>query len=421
MPAAKGFLGVLHMYFAYWFTMISTGAFVFGRVLAVQGLAAQLLPRRFLLRISPFLQMAALCLLLGGFFLQPLFVQPEVLLRAQGSGLLAWSPSYWFLGLFQQLNGLALFSILAHRAWAGLAVAGFGSVALYGLSYLRTLRRIVEEPDLIPGIRTAGWLPPFGNSRQTAMVQFSIRTLMRSRQHRVLLAFYLGLGLAIAILLLSAPATQHAMATLENPWRQVNLPMLSSSIVMMCAWVMGARVVFSMPADLRANWIFRITPLRGGRECTAARRRALLLLSVAPVSVGAAALLLALWPWKAAAGAVLVLALLGAILTEVFLAGAQKIPFTCLYLPGKSQVHLRFWFCFALLMQLLNRAPELVRNALESLATYVVLAAILTVVVGLARCRTANSTEGDPRFEEEETPAVMRLGLYRDGVMPIER
>jgi hypothetical protein len=45
----------------------------------------------------------------------------------------------------------------------------------------------------------------------------------------------------------------------------------------------------------------------------------------------------------------------------------------------------------------------------------------VTVVVGLARWRTANSTEGDPRFEEEETPAVMRLGLYRDGVMPIER
>ena len=33
--------------------------------------------------------------------------------------------------------------------------------------------------------------------------------------------------------------------------------MLASTILLMGCWVAGARVVFSLPLDLRANWIFR--------------------------------------------------------------------------------------------------------------------------------------------------------------------
>ena len=222
------------------------------------------------------------------------------------------------------------------------------------------------------------------------------------------------------ISLLSAPATREVTANVTDPWRQVNLPMLSSSIVMLCAWVMGARVVFNMPIDLRANWIFRVTPVEGGRECTVARRRSLLLLSVGPVCLGCTALLLALWPWKAAAGSVLVLALLGAILAELSLAGAQKIPFTCSYLPGKSQVHMRFWFCLAVLLQILNRGSEYVRSALENFTTYAILASILILIAILARWRTRTSMDEPLQFEDTDRPAVQQLGLYRDGILPIE-
>jgi CubicO group peptidase (beta-lactamase class C family) len=419
-PATRGFLALPRIYLAYWFTMLTAGGFVFGAILAVQGLAAQLLPRRLLLRASSLLQMAVLCLVLGVYFLQPMFVQPEVLLRAQGSGPLAWSPSYWFLGLFHQLNGEAVFSILARRAWLGLAIVGIVTTTVYALSYLRTLRKIVEEPDIVPGVRTAGWMPPFGPPRLTALVHFSARTLLRSRKHRVLLGFYLGLGFAIMIFLLSARSTRDVMTNVADPWRQVNLPMLSSAIVIMCAWVMGTRVVFAMPIDLRANWIFRVTPVQGGRDCITARRRALLLLSVAPVCLACAALFLSLWPWKPAAGCVLVLALVGAILAELSLAGPQKIPFTCSYLPGKSQVHLRFWFCAWVLMQILNQGSEYLRTALESFSTYAVLATILTVALAAARWRNREFAAVPLEFEDSENPTVQQLGLYRDGVLPLE-
>ena len=37
------------------------------------------------------------------------------------------------------------------------------------------------------------------------MVQFSIRTLLRSRQHRVILSFYLGMAFGLVIFFAKAP------------------------------------------------------------------------------------------------------------------------------------------------------------------------------------------------------------------------
>jgi len=185
IPAPGGFLGLIRLFAVYWFTMLAAGAFIFCCVLGVQGLAAQLLPRRLFLRLSSFLQLAAFCLFVSVYFLQPMLATPSNILDAQSQGPPAWSPSYWFLGLFQQLNGSPALAPLAMRAWIGLSVALGGTAAAYALSYFRTLRKIAEEPDIVPGSGGAHWLPKFGNSLETAVVQFSIRTLLRSRQHRV--------------------------------------------------------------------------------------------------------------------------------------------------------------------------------------------------------------------------------------------
>ena len=249
--------------------MIASGAFVYCTLLAVQGLAAQLLSRRLFLRLSSFLHLAAFCLLLCVYFLEPLAISPMSLTAAQAHGWLAWSPSYWFLGLMQELNGSPAMAVLARRAWIALGAAIAASAVAYGLSYLRTLRRIVEEPDIAPQPRGGAWLPALGTPLSTALVQFSVRTLWRSRAHRVILAFYLGIGFAITILLLRSPAAQRLTeeAAVSDPWHEANAPLLAASIVMLGFWVVGTRAVFSLPLDLRANWILRISPVSGGTEC----------------------------------------------------------------------------------------------------------------------------------------------------------
>ncbi|HMJ62748.1 MAG TPA: hypothetical protein VK493_13340, partial [Bryobacteraceae bacterium] len=411
IPARGGFLGLIRLFAVYWFTMLASGAFIFCCVLGVQGLAAQLLPRRLFLRLSSFLQLAAFCLFVSVYFLQPMLAMPSNILDAQSQGPPAWSPSYWFLGLFQQLNGSPALAPLAMRAWIGLGVALGGTAAAYALSYFRTLRKIAEEPDIVPGSGGAHWLPKFGNSLETAVVQFSIRTLLRSRQHRVVLAFYLGIGFAATIFFLRSPvARQISSASMADPWHQPGMPLLAASILLMGSWVLGVRVVFSLPLDLQANWIFQIAPLPSGTGCLVARRRSLLVLSVLPVWLGSAVLFLSIWPWRAALGHLVILALLGVILSELCLAGAQKIPFTCSWLPGKSNFHITFWICVAFIVQIIGRAAEYERRALADSAGYITLLAILAVLAVCARLRT-KSEDAALVFEEVPSWKLVTLKL----------
>jgi hypothetical protein len=420
-PANSGLPGLIRVFAVYWFTMLASGAFIYCGVLGVQGLAAQLLPRRLFLRVSAFLQLAAFCLFVCVYFLQPGFVGLNTLISPEIRRLLPWLPSYWFLGLFQELNGsmhpvlAPALAPLARRAWMGLAIAVCGTAVAYALSYMRTLRKIVEEPDITPGSRGFGWLPPFGNRVQTAIGQFSVRTLVRSRQHRMILAFYLGIGFAFTIFLLKTPEMKPQLPG------EANTPLLTASIVMMALAVVGTRVVFAVPLDLRANWIFRIAGLRPGPGTLAAGRRSLLLLSVAPVWLASAVLCLRIWPWRLAVGHLAVLGLLGILLTDICLHGFRKIPFTCSYLPGKSQVHMVFLGAAGLMWAVLL-SVKYEQQALEkprAMAAMLALFAVAAVCVRLGTAALASSDEEELQFEETSTPAVLELGLHRDGVLPM--
>lgn len=401
---------------AYWFAMFAAGMFIFCFVLSVQGLA-QLLPRQWFLRVSAFLQMGFFCVLLTVYFLQPGFSSLESL--EQNQQLLFWLPSYWFFALFEQLNGPIPpeLAVLARRAWIGLALAMMGAALAYLICYFRTLRKIAEQPDILPGRAGLHWLPRFGGAFTTAVVQFSIRTPLRSRQHRVILSFYLGLAFGMAIFFAKAPELRQQVYGLD-PWRSVNGPMLVASIIMMGAAVVGARVVFSMPLDLKANWIFRVIPLRGAHDCMVASRRALYLLAIVPVWSASAIVFLWSWPWRPAIGHLAVLALVGGLVAALCLCNFHKLPFTCSYLPGKSYAHMAF-LSFLGTVVLIDKGANVEQSALAHPAGLAALAGLLGIALAFARWRTdstARSPEGSLQFEEMPVPAILGLGLDRDGV-----
>jgi hypothetical protein len=365
--------------------------------------------------------MAAFCVIVCVYCLQPMM--PPDLVRACGHGLLAWSPSYWFLGLFQQWDGSPALALLARRAWVGLGISLSATAAAYALSYFRTLRKIVEEPDIVGGARGGAWLPPFGKAVETSLVQFSVRTLARSRLHRIILAFYLGVGFALVIAMVKngAPPNQLADAPAADPWSQVNESLLAATITMMGFAMIGTRVAFSIPLDLRGNWIFRVTGARRVPECLVAARRSLLLLSAAPVWILSAVGCFWLWPWWAALGHLAILAAIALILAELCLHGFHKIPFTCSYLPGKSQVHLAILGSLALLwFIILSVVYE--RQALADPKLFVPALIGFAVVWACLRWRTAahaSEEDAEVQFEEVAAPAVQVLGLNRDGSWPI--
>jgi len=408
-PGASGLAGGLRSLAAYWLTVFAAGGFVFGGVLTVQGLAAQL-PRPLFLRLSSFLQMAAFGLFLGVYLLEPPVFTPHAFADPHNRHLLAWLPSYWFFGLFHALNGSMrpVFTPLAERALAGLAIALFGAASAFLLAYFRTLRRIVEEPDILPGRRSIRWLPRFGNALQTAIVQFSIRSLLRSRQHRVILAFYLGIWFALVAIGWQSSHNRQQFAMGE---------MVASGLGL-CFLVWGARVVMTMPLDLRANWIFRVTAVYPAPACLSASRRSLFVIAVLPPCAASIIVFLSTGPARLAFAHAVVLWIAGAILVDICLYGFHKIPFTCSYLPGKMHLHLAFFIGFGMLLLVV----WLVQYELQSLtgpAAYARMIAVLALAAAAARWSTAASVKDEDvsvQFEETLAPAVQVLGLTRDGV-----
>jgi len=358
--------------------------------------------------------MASFCLFLSVYFFEPTLVTPEALMAPENQRSLAWLPSYWFLGVFQQLNGSVhpALAPLAWRAWIGLAVSVSGTAIAYALSYFRTLRKIVEEPDIVAGSGRVHWLPRFGNLLETSVVQFSIRTLARSRQHRVMLAFFLGIGFALLAFVLKNPGPKDAALRSE-------LPMLFATVAVMCITVVGTRVVFSMPISLRANWIFRVTQVSGAWEYMAAIRRPLFVLAVAPVWILSGAILLSMWPWRLVADHLVVLGLLGATVAYVCLAAFRKIPFTCSYLPGKSYLHMAF-LTAAFLMLLIIRGVVFESAALRNPTSYAAMVTVLAIAALVARwwaVSRGNEVDAVVQFEEVQPPILQTLGLNRDGVV----
>lgn len=404
---------------AYWITMFAAGAFVLSCVLVVQGVAGQL-PRGAFLRFSAILQLSAFCVFLTGYFLEPSLTSPSALLAPVNHHLLLCLPSYWFLAMFQQLNGsldgpaASVLLKLATQGWIALGVAGFTAALPFLLSYMRTLRKIVEQPDIVAGVHRLAWLPTFGNPVSTVIMQFSIRTLLRSRQHRLLLSFYTGMGFAIVILFMKTPdAQQLSAASARHSSHHLGLPLLASSFVVMGAWILGTRVVFNIPLDLRANWTFRLTQTRPVFDYFTGIRRAAYVLALAPVWCASAAVFLSVWPSLQALAHVVVLLLVGITAVELWLYGFQKVPFTCSYLPGRSNVHITFLLCLMLGLNVIYWSASFELRALSDLREYLWIIAGLFVAATLAwqRRARAHNDSVELQFEAEIPPVITSLGL----------
>ena len=413
-PEHSGFFSIFRSLAAYWLTILAASAFLFGSVMTIQGMASQLLPRQLFLRVSALLQVLSFCLILSVYVLEPSLETRAALIAPENQRLLASLPSYWFLGLFQQLNGSMepAFVPLARRAWIGLGSAILGTVSSILISYFHALRRIVEEPDILPGSRRWKWSPSMANSFDSSILLFSLRTLLRSRQHRIILSLYIGVGFAITLILLRSFLGRGATSA------EAGGAFLTVSILMMCVAAAAIRTVFSMPITLKANWLFRLAALHPVATYSKAIRRSFLVLAVAPVWAVSAALFFSIWPWRIASAHLVALALLGSILGDLCAHGFHKIPFTCSYQPGKANIQFGFWG-FIVLLPLTWMAGNHEWKVLQHPSGRTILVIALGVLAIAARWRTTKSARSADtlQFEEMDEAEILTLQLPNDAVL----
>ncbi len=412
-PAGGGLLGLIRSLAAYWTTVLAAGSFVLFCVLLGHGAASLLLPRQVFLRASAWLQMTGLILVLADYVLEPSLESLPALTDPRNQHLLHMLPSYWFLGLFQELNGTMFpaFTALGRLSVTGLAIAGTGALFALLMAFVRTMPKIIDEPEIEP--TRNGWarlLPQGGDPLRRAVLVFTLRTLLRSRQRRLMLGFFLAVGLILMALYMQAPAVVNESNHKAN---SVTVPFLIGTLIMMCVSVLGVRIVISVPVLLKANWIFQLTQTSPPQAYWQASRRALLIIAVVPVWIASAAV--SFWIRGGWAGIIhlAVLGLFGAILVDFAMIKLHKLPFACSWMPGKANLLVIFFGGIMVGLPLANKAGMYEMRLLARPEAWLFLLGGLGLVAVATRWSTGASAvvRQDLVFEENEKPTLLALKL----------
>jgi hypothetical protein len=320
------------------------GVFVFTTLIALQGLALNVGGRRAADRLSVLLQIFFVMALL-----QMIFFMPRLggLLPADLWAVwLRWIPALWFLGVYEVLGGLPASGAptLAAIAFAATTLSSVTAIALFVATHGRLIQRALEVRDAgssgrarrMLQQRAAQWLSPNPVSR--AVLELTLRTLVRSRSHRLLVAMNVGIAFALVVSAVVPLAMRRGLAGFDQPV----VEMLSAPLVVIFFLLIGIRFAIALPVEPRANWIVRLVE-PGDREAAMnGVRNALLLLGVLPPAIVAGAAGAILWgPWPAAQHLLFCIAM-GWLLVEIVILRLAKIPFTCTYFPGRSRVT-TFW------------------------------------------------------------------------------
>jgi hypothetical protein len=193
---------------------------------------------------------------------------------------------------------------------------------------------------------------------------------------------------------------------------EVTVGFLMPTFMMMTFAVFGLRSVFALPISLTANWVLRTTQIRSSEKYIAATRGSLLLFAAAPAWLFSAGLAFGFRPVGQVAAHLAILALLGWILAELCLIGFYKVPFTCSYLPGKSNIQLVFWAFFIVCLPLAVWIANVELDALHHPLKFAYLSAVFAAMaLGLFGFNRYNARSAVLYFEELPEEIITTLKL----------
>ncbi|MGH9722386.1 MAG: hypothetical protein ACRD8O_19420 [Bryobacteraceae bacterium] len=396
-------------------------AFIFLSIVALQGVLLNVLSIRWFRKLSPFIQSGSVfvMLLVLLLYFRISAVLPSVI--ASNHHSLGWFPPFWFLGLYETIagRGEATFVSLARAGGLSVGIVFVAALAAYALSYRRHVRKILEaQEDLSLGPSFAERVLSRAADRylvrdplERATFYFVTKTTLRSKKHRLLLAAYVGVGAAVAFEGLSGILSRRLAgpgASAAADSALMSLPLILSFFLLS-----GLRYVYTMPAELAANWVFRISENDGRMRCLAGARKATASLAIVPLFLALLPFYAVLWGWQTALFHVLYGATLSVVLMQLLLLYFPKIPFTCSYLPGKANVTLTwffYWTAFAMYAFVMARLERwLMQNPLRQVLFFAIAAVALRVIEWF-RTRLHDETF-TLTFEEQPEPAVRTLDI----------
>jgi hypothetical protein len=386
---------------------VLSSVFAFFAVFSCLGVLMAVLPSPILKRVSTYVRGLIVVYLVT--LLCTSFAVPYNLWRTSGH-VPSWAylfPSAWFLSLCQMLRGRATPPLieLSHLAFSGLAVCVTVALVTYTISYRRHFIRIPEMAETMAP-------PKFRQSQTGAFFRhFALRspflrgcfpfvwkTLSRSEMHRLVVTAAAGLGLVLA--------SQAAMNAVQSSktLRQAALSPDAISIpyILTFLLIIGLRVVFEIPTDLRSNWIFQLLIDRDRQECMALARTMILSVALPLALLTAFPMYAYLETLPVACLHLLLVAIWALLLTDIVLIRFRKLPFTCtMPLFKQHSIVILLAFCFGYLIYAVS-IPEFESSALREpvrLLSMVPVVAIAWLV---------------PRYLARSTPELERKLIFEE-------
>jgi hypothetical protein len=357
------------------FALVHAGAvllasvFAFFAVFSILGTLMALLPPGLFRRVSSYARGIVVVYLVT--LLCTSFAVPDTLLRTTGPAPL-WSfffPSSWFVSACQLLRDRANPAMveLARLCMPGLAGVILVAFGAYAIGYRRHFAKIAEiadgavtlhKPTFGFGFLEKALLPtPF----LRGCFRFVAKTLTRSESHRLALTGVSGLALVLA-----SQALMNAFQGTTS-WREAALTpdALSIPFIVTFLLIIGLRIVFEIPIEIRANWVFQLLLDANGQESEPLARRVILTAILPWVLVGTFAVYFHVEGATIATLHTLLLLVWSVLLTNIMLIRFRKLPFTC-SLPVFKQhsIVILISFCFGFLIYA-GSTPEFEAPALR--------------------------------------------------------
>jgi putative ABC transport system permease protein len=312
--------------------------FLLFAMVGLQGVLWNVLPARWFTRVSVYVQ----GLLVGVLFFVALYSWSirdwNEKMVARLPEFAAWAPPVWFVGLHERLLGDPdpFFAAMAVRAWVALAAAAAAMLLTYVVSYRRYRQLLIEAPVYIDVPRRRQWslLRLLARQpQQEAVMEFMSKTLARSRANRTIWLAYIGA--AIALMLNSSLIDGSFFSRHGGLGKALKFAVLFWPLGISVVLLTGMRHVLRLPAELPANWIFRLTETQGRKQWMQAVERFVLCYTVVPIYVLLFPAAVKSVGWGMAVRMTVLQLIVSLTLFDLLFYGWQQLPFACSYVPGK--------------------------------------------------------------------------------------
>ncbi len=378
--------------------------------------AFMILPSSIFKRIFSNIQTTLMVFFLVSFAFFPSIFSSLEKIKSNDSPFLYLFPPLWFTGLYESMlkNTDPLFLRLALISILATLLSASTFILFTILSYKKLISSIPDVENSkgrferiknkFISIFEKLFLP---GQIQRVMFYFLRKTLKRSNVHRVYLGAYKAVAFGIILFLIIFKWNPQNFKSIFD----LNRTLLSIPLIISFFVIVGIRIVITIPFSYEANWIFRLTEKEDKKEYISGIKKGVFSLLL-PFFFVLFLFYSFIWGIKISFLHILYGLLLSSLLTQILFSNLKKIPFTCTFVPGKTDIK-NYWpiylFSFIGYLYIFTTLEYwMIKNDFS----FLLLLILLILAITLSR-KLSRKSNFDFVYEEEPEPVMISLNLNK--------